>query len=321
MGNILDIATVFSMVTALISHPDCRLHEMGSSHPECPARTDVINDKLLSLRLLDLLAQYDAPLATREQLLRVHSAPYLDWLQQRLPESGYYDIDLDTQMNPKTLVAAHRAAGAAVLATDLVASRRVENAFCNIRPPGHHASSGKSMGFCFFNNVAVAAAHALAEYPIERVAILDFDVHHGNGTDVIFENDPRVMVCSLFQRDLWPFASAQAHENKGINVALPAGSGGEEMRKAVRAAWLPALAKFQPEMVFVSAGFDAHASDEMSDLLFSDGDFRWLSELTLSIAKSNSGGRYVSVLEGGYDLDSLARCAAAHVRILAGLYP
>jgi len=307
------------MGTALISHPDCGLHEMGGYHPECPARTDVITDYLLSLRLLDFLAQYDAPLVSREQLLRVHSASYLDWLQQRLPDSGYFDIDLDTRMNPKTLLAAHRAAGAAVLAVDLVATKRAENAFCNIRPPGHHATSNTAMGFCFFNNVAVAAAHALAEYPFERVAILDFDVHHGNGTDVIFKNDPRVMVCSLFQRDLYPFSSGQAHAGKGINVELPAGSGGKVMQKAVEETWLPALAGFSPEMIFVSAGFDAHASDEMSDLVFSDADFRWLTELTVGVAANYAGGRLVSVLEGGYDLHSLARCAATHVKILAGL--
>lgn len=307
------------MVTALVSHPDCQLHEMGSSHPECPSRTAAINDKLLSLRLLDLLAHYDAPLATREQLSRVHTGPYLDWLQQSLPESGYFEIDLDTKMNANTLLAANRAAGAAVLATDLVATQRVENAFCNIRPPGHHASSDKSMGFCFFNNVAVAAAHALANYSFSRVAILDFDVHHGNGTEAIFRNDPRVMVCALYQRDLWPDSGRQASDHNGIHVALEAGSRGDEMRGAVEAAWLPALAKFKPEMVFVSAGFDAHAKDEMSELFFSDEDFRWLSELTLSIARTSAGGRYISVLEGGYELDSLARCAAAHVRLMAGL--
>lgn len=307
------------MVTALVSHPDCRLHEMGSYHPECPSRLDAITDKLLTLRLLDMLAHYDAPLASREQLLRVHSAAYLDWLQQRLPETGYFDIDLDTRMNPKTLLAAHRAAGAAVLATDLVVSGRAGNAFCNIRPPGHHASSDTPMGFCFYNNVAVAAAHALAEHPVERVAILDFDVHHGNGTDVIFENDPRVMVCSLFQGDLWPFASGSSHQSNGIDVALPAGSGGEEMRKSVEETWLPALGEFKPEMIFVSAGFDAHACDDMSGLMFSDADFRWLSELTLDVAERHAGGRLVSMLEGGYDLESLARCAADHVRVLAGL--
>lgn len=319
MVDILDIARVDLMVTALISHPECRLHEMGPLHPECPERMDVITDKLLSLRILDMLAQFDAPEVTREQLLRVHFASYLQWLQHRLPETGYSDIDLDTRMNPKTLLAARRAAGGAVLATDLVAAQRAENAFCNIRPPGHHATSDTAMGFCFYNNIAVGAAHALEAHGFERIAILDFDVHHGNGTDVIFENDPRVMVCSLFQRDLYPFSGGLGHTGKGINVALPAGSGGEEMRRAVEETWLPALAGFKPQMIFVSAGFDAHASDEISDLVFSDGDFAWLAQLTVSVAAAYAEGRLVAVLEGGYDLDSLARCASAYIRTLAGL--
>jgi len=307
------------MVTALVSHPDCRLHEMGLSHPECPQRIDAITDQLLSLRLFDMLAQHDAPEASREQLLRVHTPQYLDWLECSLPESGYTDIDLDTKINPKTLLAAHLAAGAAILATDLVLSHRVENAFCNVRPPGHHATSSRAMGFCFYNNVAVAAAHALAEHHLQRVAILDFDVHHGNGTDVIFRDEPRVMVCSLFQQGLYPFSGGQGHGGAGIDVALPAGSGGEEMRGAVTESWLPALHKFRPEMIFVSAGFDAHVADDISDLRFSDADFLWLAEWVMSAAETHSAGRLVSVLEGGYELHSLARCAAAHIRTLAGL--
>jgi acetoin utilization deacetylase AcuC-like enzyme len=307
------------MVTAFVSHPECRLHEMGASHPENPRRIDAITDQLLSLRLLDMLAQHDAPTASRGQLLRVHSPQYLDWLQMRLPESGHIDIDLDTKMNPKTLVAAHRAAGAAILATDLVLEQRAENAFCNIRPPGHHATRDQSMGFCFFNNVALAAAHALSEHQLGRVAILDFDVHHGNGTDVIFRDEPRVLVCSLFQQDLYPFSGGLGHDGAGIDVALPAGSGGEDMRGAVTELWLPALRKFKPEMIFVSAGFDAHVHDEISDLRFSDADFLWLAEFAMSIAETHSAGHLVSVLEGGYELHSLARCAAAHVRALAGL--
>jgi acetoin utilization deacetylase AcuC-like enzyme len=307
------------MVTALISHPECRLHEMGSSHPECPQRIDAITDQLLSLRLLDMLAQHDAPVASREHLLRVHTPQYLDWLEQRLPESGYADIDLDTKMNPDTLLAARHAAGAAVLATDLVLGQGAENAFCNIRPPGHHATADQAMGFCFYNNVAVAAAHALSEHQLKRVAILDFDVHHGNGTDVIFRDEPRVLVCSLFQQNLYPFSGGHGHTAAGIDVALPAGSGGDDMRHAVTEHWLPALHKFKPEMIFVSAGFDAHVQDEISDLRFSDADFLWLSELAMSVAETYSDRRLVSVLEGGYELQSLARCAAAHVRTLAGL--
>jgi acetoin utilization deacetylase AcuC-like enzyme len=307
------------MVTALISHPECRLHEMGPSHPECPQRLDAITDQLLSLRLLDMLAQHDAPVVSREQLLRVHSPQYLDWLQDKLPDSGLVEIDLDTKMNPKTLLAAQRAAGAAILATNLVIEQRTENAFCNIRPPGHHATFDQAMGFCFYNNVAVGAAHALSEHQLKRVAILDFDVHHGNGTDVIFRGDKRVLVCSLFQQGLYPFSGGQGHEGDGIDVALPAGSGGDDMRHAVTELWLPALRKFKPQMIFVSAGFDAHVHDEISDLRFSDSDFLWLTELAISTAETYSAGRLVSVLEGGYELHSLARCAAAHVRTLAGL--
>jgi len=307
------------MVTALISHPDCRLHEMGPSHPECPQRTDAINDRLLAMRLLDVLAEHDAPNASDEQLLRVHTREYLEWLAKSVPETGLFNIDLDTKMNSKTLVAARRAAGAAVLATDLVMTGRAENAFCNVRPPGHHASANQSMGFCFYNNVAVGAAHALAQHGIRRAAILDFDVHHGNGTDVIFADEPRILVCSLFQKDLYPFSAGIGHTGAGVNVALPAFSDSDDMRHAVTETWLPALNAFKPEFVFVSAGFDAHAQDDISDLRFSDGDFNWLSELTLSVAADHANGRLVSTLEGGYHLDALARCAANHIRILAGV--
>lgn len=307
------------MVTALISHPDCRLHDMGPAHPECPQRIDAINDQLLAMRLLDVLAHHDAPVASREQLLRVHTSDYLDWLGQRVPESGLIDIDLDTKMNSKTLAAAYRAAGAAVLSTDLVMADRVRNAFCNIRPPGHHATANNAMGFCFFNNVAVGAAHALEHHGVERVAILDFDVHHGNGTDVIFEHEPGVLVCSLFQKDLYPFSAGLGHTGAGINVALPAFSSSDDMRQAVLDLWLPALDEFRPEFVFVSAGFDAHDQDDISDLRFSDADFHWLTVFALSVAASHANNRLVSTLEGGYDLQSLARCAANHVKALAGL--
>jgi acetoin utilization deacetylase AcuC-like enzyme len=307
------------MATALISHPECHLHEMGPGHPECPRRLDVITDQLQSLRLLDFLVRHDAPAVDREQLLRVHTLHYLNWLESMVPESGLADIDLDTKMNKKTLSAASFAAGALVLATDLVLARRMDNAFCNIRPPGHHASADRAMGFCFFNNVAVGAAHALEEHRLQRIAILDFDVHHGNGTDVIFRDDERVLVCSLFQRDLYPFTGGGGHNAGGIDVALLPGAGGEAMRDAVRATWLPALDDFKPEMIFVSAGFDAHADDSISDLMFSDGDYLWLAGFTMTVAAKHAGGRLVSTLEGGYELDSLARCAATHIRTLAGL--
>jgi acetoin utilization deacetylase AcuC-like enzyme len=307
------------MTTALISHPSCRRHDMGPAHPERPQRLDVITDMLMTLRLLDLLAHHDAPRATRAQLLRTHTPGYLDWLEAIVPETGYRDIDLDTRMTPKTPEAALRAAGAAVLATDLVLDDEVENAFCPVRPPGHHATANKAMGFCFFNNVAVAAAHALAVREVERVAIIDFDVHHGNGTDEIFEHDDRVLFCSLFQTGLFPLTDWSEPHRGGVYVPLAGGDGGEAMRAAVERTWRPALDAFQPRMVFVSAGFDAHVDDDISELAFSDADFQWLTEFVLDIARRHADGRLVSVLEGGYDLPSLARCAGNHVKLLSGL--
>lgn len=307
------------MATALISHPDCRLHDMGPLHPECPRRIDVITDMLMTMRVLDMLVHTEAPPASREELLRVHHGAYLDQLRSMLPAQGFVPIDMDTVMNPKTLDAAERAAGAVVRATDMVLSGEVANAFCNVRPPGHHATPDTAMGFCFYNNIAIGVAHALEQHGLERVAVLDFDVHHGNGTDLIFMDDPRVQVCSLYQQGLFPFSEGQDHHVGGVDLALPAGCGGNDMRTAVEAVWLPAMESFRPQMVFVSAGFDAHAHDEMSGLMFSDADYAWLSELVMQIADRYAGGRLVSSLEGGYDLDSLGRCAAAHVKILSGL--
>jgi acetoin utilization deacetylase AcuC-like enzyme len=307
------------MTTALITHPSCRRHDMGPAHPERPQRLDVITDMLMTLRLLDLLAHHDAPRATRAQLLRTHTPGYLDWLEAIVPESGYRDIDLDTRMTPKTPEAALRAAGSAILATELVLEGEVGNAFCPVRPPGHHATADQAMGFCFFNNVAVAAAHALAIGELDRVAIIDFDVHHGNGTDEIFEHDDRVLFCSLFQTGLFPLTDWSEPHRGGVYVPLEAGAGGAAMREAVANAWRPALDAFRPQMVFVSAGFDAHVDDDISELAFSDSDYQWLTEFVLDIARRHANGRLVSVLEGGYELQSLARCAGGHVKLLSGL--
>jgi acetoin utilization deacetylase AcuC-like enzyme len=292
---------------------------MGPAHPERPQRLDVINDMLMTLRLLDLLAHHDAPRATRAQLLRVHTPGYLDWLASIVPETGYRDIDLDTRMTPKTPEAARRAAGSVVLASDLVLDGQVRNAFCPVRPPGHHATADRAMGFCFFNNVAIGVAHALEVRELERVAIIDFDVHHGNGTDAIFEHDDRVLFCSLFQTGLFPLTDWSEPEHGGQYVPLPPGADGADMRRAVERTWRPALDAFRPQMVFVSAGFDAHVDDDISDLAFTDADFHWLSEFVLDIARRHAADRLVSVLEGGYDLPSLARCAGNHVKLLSGL--
>jgi len=307
------------MTTALISHPACRRHDMGPAHPERPQRLDVITDMLMTLRVLDLLAHHDAPRATRAQLLRAHTPGYLDWLEAIVPETGYRDIDLDTRMTPKTLEAARRAAGAVVLATDKVLDGDAANAFCPVRPPGHHATADRAMGFCFYNNVAVGVAHALEVRGLERVAIVDFDVHHGNGTDAIFEHDDRVRFCSLFQNGLFPLTDWSEPQRGGVYVPLDGGAGGEPMRRALEAAWLPALDAFRPQMVFVSAGFDAHVDDDISDLAFSDADYQWLTEFVLDVAARHAGGRLVSVLEGGYELASLARCAGTHARQLSRL--
>ena len=292
---------------------------MGPAHPECFQRLDVITDMLMTLRVLDMLAHFDAPKASREQLLRVHEPGYLDYLERILPKNGYADIDLDTRMNPKTLQAARYAAGSVLMATDMVVEGRVKNAFCAVRPPGHHATSDSAMGFCFYNNVAVGAAHAIEAHGLERVAIIDFDVHHCNGTDEIFNGNSRVKVFSLYQPGLFPFTNGGRADGDGVYIALPGGSGGAEMRAAVEETWLPALESFRPQMVFVSAGFDAHLQDEMSDLRFTDADYQWLTAICLEAAHEHAGDRLISVLEGGYDLDSLARCTANHIKQIAKL--
>ena len=292
---------------------------MGPAHPECPQRIDVITDMLMTLRVLDMLQHFEAPAVTRDQLLRVHSADYLDYLERILPENGYEKIDMDTLMNPKTLKAAGYAAGSVVMGVDLVMSGQVKNAFCSVRPPGHHATTDTAMGFCFYNNVAVGAAHAAAEHGLERIAIIDFDVHHGNGTDEIFRGHQQVMLFSLFEQGLYPLDGGKQTEGDGHYIALPGGSGGAEMRQAVQEHWIPALDEFRPELVLVSAGFDAHLQDEISDLHFSDADFQWMTQRCLDVAEEHAEGRLVSALEGGYDLDSLARCAAAHIKQLANL--
>lgn len=292
---------------------------MGPAHPESPRRTDVITDMLMTLRVLDMLAQIDAPAVTREQLLRVHTAAYIEHLEQIVPQNGYRDIDLDTRMNSRTLQAARFAAGSAVLAVDLVATGKAKNAFCNVRPPGHHATADTAMGFCFFNNVAVAAAHAVEVHGMERVAVIDFDVHHGNGTDEIFQGDQRMRLFSLYEEGLYPLEGGRQAEGDGVYIPMAPGSGGDALRAGVEERWLPALNEFSPQVVFVSAGYDAHVQDEMSSLNFTDADYEWLSDMVMDVANRHAGDRIVSVLEGGYDLESLARCAAAHIRRLADL--
>jgi acetoin utilization deacetylase AcuC-like enzyme len=307
------------MRTALVTHAECLRHDMGAHHPEQPARLSAIEDQLLASGIAEHLARYDAPLASDEQLERVHPQEYVRAIRDVAPEQGTVHLDPDTAMNRYTLQAALRAAGAGVLATDLVLKGEANAAFCPVRPPGHHACRARAMGFCIFNNVAVAARHALKAHGLERVAIIDFDVHHGNGTEDIFSDDDHVLMASIFQHPFYPYSGAEDPAPNMHNVPLAAGSGGKELRRAVTEVWLPALEEFEPQLVFFSAGFDAHVEDDMAMLRFTDSDYRWVTEQVADIARRHANGRMVSLLEGGYALDALGRSAVQHVRVLAGL--
>jgi acetoin utilization deacetylase AcuC-like enzyme len=307
------------MACAVITHPDCLKHEMGAHHPERPQRLGAIEEYIAAADLGKHLVRHEAPLATDEQLARVHPIEYVRAIRDAAPQTGTVHLDPDTAMNPHTLDAALRAAGAAVLATDLVMKNSVRAAFASVRPPGHHACRARPMGFCIFNNVAVAAKHAIAEHGLERVAVIDFDVHHGNGTEDIFEGDPQVLMASTFQHPFYPYSGTEDPASNMFNVPLAAGSGGRELRKAVGEVWLPALNDFRPELILFSAGFDAHVEDDMAMLRFVDGDYAWVTQQVKAVAERHAKGRIVSVLEGGYSLPALGRSAIEHLRVLAGV--
>ena len=307
------------MQTAYITHPSYLLHDMGSWHPESPARLLAINDQLHAARLFDYLAHHEAPQVHRSQLLRVHDAAYIDTIEAASPGAGLHALDPDTSMNPHTLDAALHAAGGAVMAVDWVMRGEVANAFVACRPPGHHATRNQAMGFCFFNNVAVAAAHALEQHGLARVAIVDFDVHHGNGTEDIFKDNPRVMLCSTFQHPFYPHCGADTASEHIVNVPLPAGTTGKTYREAFSARILPRLEAFRPQMLFFSAGFDGHREDDMAQFGLVEADYVWITEQVMGVAARHAECRIVSVLEGGYDLSSLARSVAAHIKTMAGL--
>ena len=293
---------------------------MGEWHPECPARLQAIEDQLIASRIDALVERDDsAPLADETALLRVHTQAHIDFIRKLAPNEGYASLDADTSMNPHTWQAALRAAGAALAATDAVIAGRYENAFCSIRPPGHHAEPARAMGFCFFNNVAIAARHALDVHGLSRVAVIDFDVHHGNGTEAAFANDPRVLMCSFFQHPFYPYSGADEVRPNMVNVPIAARTKGMEVREAIDMLWLPRLHEFKPEMVFISAGFDAHREDDLGNLGLVEDDFAWITGEVRAIAARYAQGRIVSCLEGGYNLSALGRSVVAHLRALADL--
>ncbi|MCD2518816.1 histone deacetylase family protein [Massilia sp. G4R7] len=308
------------MSTAIFSHPDCLRHEMGDWHPECPERLRAIDDQLILARLDGLLERRSAPLAEVADILRNHTPGALALVRDNVPAPGdYYPLDGDTILCHDSYRAALRAAGAAVAATDAVIAGEVDNAFCSVRPPGHHATPTEPMGFCFFNNVAIAARHAMEVHGLERVAIVDFDVHHGNGTADAFRNDPRVLMVSLFQHPFYPYSDPEPYSATSVNVPVPALADGDAVRQLVTDLWLPALHAHRPQMVFVSAGFDGHREDDMGGIGLVESDYAWITRQIMAVAKQHAQGRIVSCLEGGYALSALGRSVVAHVKVLAEL--
>ena len=312
--------------TGYFTHRDCWKHEMGPGHPECPERLDAIEDRLLVSGVFDALERYDAPQAATADLElahdRMHVAMmrgYSELLAEEVQAGGpqFSQIDPDTSINVHTWNAALRSAGAGMAATDAVMAGEIENAFCAVRPPGHHATRNKAQGFCFFNNVSVAAKYALERYHLQRVAVVDFDVHHGDGTENILAGDMRALMVGIFQHPFYPFCGDQNPAANMLNVPIPAYTRGMDIREIIEMSWIPRLEEFQPEMIFISAGFDAHREDDMGQLGLTEQDFAWITQRIKDIAKRYSKGRIVSLLEGGYVMSPLARSVEAHIRVLA----
>lgn len=302
--------------TAFISHPDTLLHVMDGHHPESPARITAIKNAVIASELKEKLAYYDAPIVEKKALMRVHSQRYVDYIFSTAPKAGLVKLDSDTAMGPMSLQATLHATGAAILATDLVMQNKVDNAFCCIRPPGHHAGRENSAGFCIFNHVAVAVAYALDQYSLNRAAIIDFDVHHGDGTEEIFKDNPNVMLCSTFQHPFYPHKGAESANKHMLNTPLPANSDGESFKKVYLDKFAPALIAFKPDIVFISAGFDAHVNDPLANLALTKEDYAWITTQIKEIVKKCNHSRIISSLEGGYHLPSLAESALAHIRTL-----
>jgi len=305
------------MTTLLYTHRACIAHDPGPHHPERPARLEAILTALAAPEFSGLVRR-EAPLASFEALERVHPRPYIDQLMAAMPISGRVALDADTVLCSGSGEAALRAAGAVTAAVDAVAAGETKNAFCAVRPPGHHAEPATAMGFCLFNNAAVGAMHARAAHGLRRVAIVDFDVHHGNGSQAVAEHDADLFYASTHQWPLYPGTGSAKETGLGniVNRPMRAGSGGAELRTAFGEWILPALGHFAPDLVIVSAGFDAHADDPLAGLRLTEADFTWVTEQLVGFAERYCGGRLVSTLEGGYDLAALAASSAAHVRAL-----
>jgi len=309
--------------TAFYSHEECHGHDMGQGHPECPQRLGAISDYLLASGLDVALDYREAPLVELRDLAAAHSSGYVAHLQDILAQveatGEARALDPDTTAGPGTWKAVLRAAGAAVAATDAVIDGEAANAFCSVRPPGHHATRDEAMGFCFFNNVVVAARHALNVRGLERVAVVDFDVHHGNGTEDIIAGDERVLMVSFYQHPLYPYSGGVPKGTNMLNLPVPPYTRGPEVRELIDAYWMPRLEDFRPEMIFISAGFDAHRDDGLGQLGLVEADYAWITQRLMGVAQRHSQGRIVSCLEGGYNLRALARSVAAHLRVLAGV--
>jgi acetoin utilization deacetylase AcuC-like enzyme len=312
--------------TGYFTHPDCWKHEMGAGHPECPERLDAIDNRLLVSGVGDALVKREASAAPIADIELAHGRMYVaalrgltDGLREEIDAGGptHAQIDPDTSLNVHTWDAALRAAGAAIDATDAVMAGEMDNAFCSVRPPGHHACKDKAMGFCFFNNATIAARYALERHGLKRVAIVDFDVHHGNGTENIVAGDQRILMVSFFQHPFYPEGGARSTASNLVNVPVPAYTKGEQVRDLIEAHWLPRLDAYKPEMVFISAGFDAHRADDMGQMGLVEEDYAWITHRIMEVAQRHAKGRIVSCLEGGYNLDALAFSVESHIRVLA----
>jgi acetoin utilization deacetylase AcuC-like enzyme len=314
--------------TGYFTHPDCRRHEMGPGHPECPQRLDAIEDRLLISGVADVLDRREAPLANVREIELAHDKMHVASIRGMAEEladdisaggPNYAHIDPDTAMNAHSWSAALHASGAVIAATDAVLTGELSNAFCAVRPPGHHACHGRAMGFCIFNQIAVAAKYALERRGLQRVAIVDFDVHHGNGTEDIFTGDERVLMVSFFQHPFYPYSGADSRAPNMVNLPVPAYTRGPVVRELIEQHWIPRLEAFKPEMIFISAGFDAHREDDLGQLGLVEADYAWITARVKEIANKHANGRIVSSLEGGYNLSALGRSVEAHIRVLADL--